>query len=126
MHTGIISDGKACTMEDYKNENWFLLYQAALVEPDHAKMAGRIKAAEESSLARKEQLRALPGLHSEELHGIADALHTLAVLEKENPETDTPQREGRQPYRGREKGSTKVFAESVKGDRPEDDNPEPE
>lgn len=30
------------------------------------------------------------------------------------PETDTPQREGRQPYRNREKDSTNAFTESLK------------
>lgn len=140
-------------MEDYQNEEWFVLYQSALVELEQPKMAGRIKAAKESVLARKEKLHPIPGLHSEQQHKIADALHTLSALEREmaefdaeaerraidaisaterghgwnkKPETDTPQVQARQPYRTREEGSTKSLCDSVKTDRREDDHPEQE
>ena len=139
-------------MEDFQNEEWFVLYQSALVELEQPKMAGRIKAAKESVLARKEKLRSLPGPHSEEQHKIADALQTLSALEREmaefdaaarraidaisaterergwnkQPETDTAQVQARQPYRTREEGSTKSVRNSVKKNRREDDRPEQE
>lgn len=140
-------------MEDFQNEEWFVLYESALVELEQPKMAGRIKAAKESVLARKEKLRMLPGVHSAEQHKIADALQTLSALEREmaefdaeaarraidaisaterergwnkKPETDTAQVQARQPYRTREQGATKSVRNSPKKNRREDDRPEQE
>jgi len=140
-------------VEDYQKEDWFVLYQSALVELEQPKMAGRIRVARESTLARKERLRTLPGLHSEEQHKISDALQTLSALERElaefdaeaerravdaisaterrhgwnkKPETDTTQVQARQPYRAREESSTKSLGDSVKTGRREDDRSEHE
>lgn len=70
-------------MADYDNENWMELYKSALVELEHAKMAGRIGAARVEIVARIEKLRSIPGLHSDEHHAIDDAVRSLRFLEED-------------------------------------------
>jgi hypothetical protein len=72
------------SMEDYQLEDWFSLYQSALVELEEAKMSGRIEAAQTAILARIEKLATLPGLHPEERQAIEDALRGLRSLEQEH------------------------------------------
>jgi hypothetical protein len=44
----------------YQLEDWFSLYQSALVELEEAKMSGRIEAAHTAIVARIEKLVTLP------------------------------------------------------------------
>ena len=75
--------------EDYQQEDWMALYEAALTELEHAKMTGRVEAARTAILARMEKLQILPGLHPEERQAIADALHGLKLLEQEEARFNT-------------------------------------
>ena len=70
--------------EDFRGEDWVSLYQSALVELEHAKMAGRISEARTAIVARIEKLKTLPGLHPQERQSIEDALRGLHLLEKED------------------------------------------
>ena len=70
-------------MGDYEREEWTDLYKTAIVELEHAKMAGQISSTRNAITARLEKLKTLPGLHSSEQHAIADALNNLRVLERE-------------------------------------------
>ena len=70
-------------MTGYEHENWLALYQAALVELEHAKMSGRIDAARTAITARLEQLRSIPELRIEERQAIDDARTMLQMLEEE-------------------------------------------
>ena len=67
---------------DYDNEDWIHLYQRALLELEHAKMAGRIGDARIEIAARLEKLRDMPGLHAAERQAIEDALSALNSLER--------------------------------------------
>ena len=67
-------------MGDYENEE---LYQAAIVELEQAKMACEIQSTRRAISARLEKLKTLPGLHSQEQQAITDALFNLQVLEQE-------------------------------------------
>jgi len=75
-------------IEDYKNEDWVSLYQAALIELEQAKISGRITAARDAIVARMEKLCGMPGLHSEERQAIDDALRALRILRLEEARFD--------------------------------------
>ena len=75
-------------MSGYDQENWVALYRSALIELEHARMAGRIKDARTEILARVEKLRNIPGLHAEEYQAIDDALRSLRLLEQEEERYD--------------------------------------
>jgi hypothetical protein len=75
-------------LTDHDQENWLALYRAALVELEHAQMAGRIKDARTEIVARVEKLQNMPGLHAEERYAIADALSSLRFLEQEEARYD--------------------------------------
>ena len=69
-------------MNDYGEEKWVALYQAAMLELSHALIARRIMAARGEILRRLEELRDMPGLHEPEHQSIQDALSGLRSLEK--------------------------------------------
>ena len=69
--------------ENYNEENWVALYNAALIELEHARLNGLIKDARAAIVARVEKLQGIPGLHDEERRAIADALVSLRFLEQE-------------------------------------------
>jgi hypothetical protein len=71
-------------MGDYEKEKWVELYRAALLELQHAKMAGRIGDARTAIAARVEALCGLPGLHAAERQALGDALSSLRTLERED------------------------------------------
>ena len=71
-------------MGDYEKERWVELYHSALLELEHAKMAGRIGDARTAIAARIEALYGLPGLHTSERQALSDALGGLRVLERED------------------------------------------
>jgi hypothetical protein len=71
-------------MGDYEQEKWVELYHSALLELEHAKMAGRIGDARVEIAARIEKLCELPGLHAEERQALSDALSSLRTLERED------------------------------------------
>jgi hypothetical protein len=52
-------------MGDYEKEEWVELYRAALLELEHARMAGRIGDARTAIAARIEALCGLPGLQTQ-------------------------------------------------------------
>ena len=70
-------------MREHQNEDWFQLYQEAVLELEHVKMTGRIRDARVGITARMEALRHLPGLHDEENLALHDALSVLRTLERE-------------------------------------------
>ena len=70
--------------EDFQEEDWVSLYHSALVELEHAKMAGRISEARSAIVSRMEKLTTLPGLHPQERQAIEDALRSLHLLESED------------------------------------------
>ena len=70
-------------MGDYQDENWIALYRLAVIELEHAKMSGRIEAAQAAIVARMEALQHMPGLHADERLAIGDALSGLRVLQDE-------------------------------------------
>lgn len=70
-------------LENEKSENWFDLYQKAILELERIKITGRIGDARAGISARVEELRQLPGLHNEELHSLNDALSMLRSLEQQ-------------------------------------------
>jgi hypothetical protein len=69
-------------MGDFEKERWVDLYRSALVELEHAKMAGRIGDARLEIAARIEKLCELPGLHTTERQALSDALTGLRALER--------------------------------------------
>jgi|SRR5580704_1074907 hypothetical protein len=71
-------------MGDYEQEKWVELYRSALLELEHAKMAGRIWDARKEIAARIETLCGLPSLHNQERQALTDALVSLRVLERED------------------------------------------
>ena len=73
-------------MTEYDKEQWVNLYRTALIELEHAKMAGRIGDARTQIAARIEKLRNLPGLHAEERQALEDALSGLRSLVREEAE----------------------------------------
>ena len=79
---------KPVSAENYRQESWLALYNAALVELEHAALYGRIKDARIEIVARVEKLQTMPGLHAEEHHAIADALSSLRFLEQEEGRAD--------------------------------------
>ena len=79
-------------MADYRGEKWIGVYQKALIELEHAKMRGRIGDARGEIIARVEELKKIPGLHSQEDRAIEDALHALRFLEGEEEQYDENQR----------------------------------
>ena len=70
-------------MSDYDKEKWVELYRTALLELEHAKMAGRIRDTRTEIAARIEKLHDIPGLHAQEGQAIEDALNSLRTLERE-------------------------------------------
>jgi hypothetical protein len=81
-------------MEDYRQEEWISLYQAAVLELEQAKMSQRIEAAQRAIIARMEKLQTLPGLHPDERQAIEDALSGLRCLQRENVRTGSKLRDG--------------------------------
>ena len=69
-------------MREHQKEDWFQLYQEAVLELEHIKMTGRIRDARVGIDARIEALRHLPGLHDEENVAILNALSILRTLER--------------------------------------------
>jgi hypothetical protein len=69
---------------DHANEEWSRLYKMAMLELEHAKLAGRIGEARLEIAARIERLRHIPGLHEREKQAIEDALNGLQALELED------------------------------------------
>jgi len=70
-------------MREHQKEDWFQLYQEAVLELEHVKMTGRIRGARVGISVRIEALRHLLGLHDEENLALHDALSTLRTLERE-------------------------------------------
>ena len=70
-------------MREHQKEDWFQLYQEAVLELEHVKMTGRIRGARVGISVRIEALRHLPGLHDEENLALHDALSALRTLERE-------------------------------------------
>ena len=70
-------------MDNYSNQKWVTLYQAALIELEHALIHGRITDARAEITDRLEMLAAMPGLHGYERGAIQDALANLRVVERE-------------------------------------------
>ena len=70
-------------MRDYDQSKWYRLYTSAVLELDHALLAGRIMDARSEVLRRLEALRDIPGLHEHERQAIQDALSGLRSLERE-------------------------------------------
>jgi hypothetical protein len=69
--------------ENYAQEKWITLYEAALLELKQALMAGRIMEARTEIVKRVEHLEKMPGLQPRERRSIADALNGLRSLERE-------------------------------------------
>ena len=70
-------------MAGYDQEDWFRLYQRAMLELEHAKIAGYIGEARIEIAGRIAELATLPGLHPEERQALSDALTGLRALERE-------------------------------------------
>lgn len=70
-------------MNDYGQEEWYTLYETAMLELQHAALRGRIGEARTAIAARIEKLLQIPGLHAEERQAIEDAINNLRVLERE-------------------------------------------
>jgi hypothetical protein len=70
-------------MSDHDKTKWFQLYSRAMLELEHALMAGRIMDARSEILRRLEILRDIPGLHGTERQAIQDALSGLRSIERE-------------------------------------------
>jgi hypothetical protein len=70
-------------MDDYSKEKWVGLYNAALLELEHALVHGRIGDTRREIAKRLEALSAVPGLHGYERGAIQDALANLRVIERE-------------------------------------------
>ena len=68
-------------MTGYDQEEWVRLYKMAVLELEHAKVAGRIGDARIEIAARIAKLATLPGLHPEERQALSDALSGLRALE---------------------------------------------
>ena len=68
------------------------LYKTAMVELEHAKIAGRVHDVRAAIVARVEKLETLPGLHSEE-HQATDALNSLRVLDHEEAQYQAGQKQ---------------------------------
>jgi hypothetical protein len=69
-------------VEEYQQEEWVSLYQAAVTEFEQAKMPLCIEAAHKAITSRMEKLCTLPGLHPQERQAIEDALFGLRSLER--------------------------------------------
>ena len=59
---------------------WRKLYTVAVTEPDHAKVAGRIAAAESEIVRRGRALFGVPGNHAAEAEALDVALSCLRML----------------------------------------------
>ena len=70
-------------MTGYDQEEWVRLYQRAILELEHAKIAGYIGDARIEIAGRIAKLATLPGLHPEERQALSDALSGLRILERE-------------------------------------------
>jgi hypothetical protein len=68
-------------MGTHEQDEWFGWYSLAMPEIDHDKMAGQIGAARKALIACLEELRDVPGPHSEEVQAIEDALNCLHAME---------------------------------------------
>jgi hypothetical protein len=79
-------------MSDYDKEKWVELYRTAMLELEHAKMAGRIRDTRIEIAARIKKLHDIPGLHAKEKQAIEDALSGLRVLEREEARYETDER----------------------------------
>ena len=73
----------AVQMREHEKEDWFQLYQEAVLELEHVKMTGRIRDARAGISARIEALGHLPGLHNDENLALLDASSVLRTLERE-------------------------------------------
>jgi len=107
-------------MTDYEHESWLALYQAALVELEHAKMSGRIKATRTAISARLEKLSSIPGLHTEERQAIEDCQRMLQLLEGEEHRYNDEQKrraleEAEQKLRSIAPGIQKRFNDKAQG-----------
>jgi hypothetical protein len=75
-------------VDNYDEENWVALYNAALIELEHPRMHDRIEEARTEIVARVEKLQGMPGLHTAERRALSDALNSLRVLELEEARSD--------------------------------------
>jgi hypothetical protein len=75
-------------MSDSPEEKRIELYTSAMLELQHALMAGRILDARTEIAARTEKLRGMPDLHEKELQALDDALHGLRTLERIEQQAD--------------------------------------
>ena len=84
-------------MSDYDKEKWVKLYRTAMLELEHAKMAGRIRDTRIEIAARIKKLHDIPGLHAQEKQAIEDALSGLRVLEREEARYEADERRIAEP-----------------------------
>ena len=88
----LIDDSGTRMPEQYENDEWFRLYQIAMLELEQAKMVGRIGDARAEIAARIAKLRDIPGLHESEKQAIDDALNGLRMLEREDEQAREAER----------------------------------
>ena len=79
-------------LREYEKQDWFQLYQNAVIELEHVKMTGRIRDARAGITARLELLKGIPGLHEQERGSLADALSILTMLEREEQRFEAEER----------------------------------
>ena len=79
-------------MQGQIESRWLHLYHTALLELEHAKMAGRIEDARAEIASRLEELCEMPGLHHAERQALSDALHGLWALEREDVQHEENER----------------------------------
>ena len=79
-------------IEDFQKQDWVSIYQSGLTELEHARISGRIEAAQKAIVSRMEKLLTMPGLHPEERHANEDAIRILGILEQEEARYDSEQK----------------------------------
>jgi hypothetical protein len=78
---------------DHLDEHWTTVYETAVAELEHAKIKGRIQDARNEIFTRMEKLLTLPGLHTEEVRAISDALSALIIIAAEEDAYDAKQKQ---------------------------------
>jgi hypothetical protein len=79
-------------MPDNQNENWITLYESAVAELEYARIKGQIRDARNEIFARMEKLLTLPGLHTQEIQAISDALCGLLIVATEEQSYNAKQK----------------------------------
>ena len=69
--------------KDYDQEKWVKLYKMAILGLERAKLTDRIEDTRVEMAARIVKLRAVPGMHAEEISAIDKAPRMLLLLESE-------------------------------------------